>query len=887
MEVDGAAARPTASEATAPAPSVNRSQLPGGATPLTGRTGGPHSFSRGTFGGRTPPSHRHPLRADLGGAARRPLVAMPPAISGDVAPMDDPDAALGDNTFIWGTTVSVAAISTAARRFFNTYCEEGSDRPKYVALVAQACANRDFCVNLDTHDLRAADPELYAKLVAYPREVMPLLDEVAREVAVAAAAAEDIDPEQPPYIMVRAFNLAQVRTIRDLDPAHIDTLVSVQGMVTRSSSIIPDLRTAHFRCEKCAAVHEVLNDSGRVSEPEKCDGCGSKWTCALVHNACSFTNKQLVKMQEKPNDIPEGETPHSVNLYVYEGNVDVCRPGDRVTITGTYRAAPIRTNPRQRSLHAVFRTYIDVMHIQRDEQGRLFTVAAAKVAAQEAAATQAAEAAQVGSQPRPAVSGGTTAPPPTSGGARPAGSTHNTGEDEFFAPEGAGTQYAALGTELHEDVLSREAEIRALAADPQLEARLIASFAPNIWEMEDVKRGLLCQLFGGLGKSFPGGRVRGEINALLVGDPSVSKSQLLAYVHALAPRGIYTSGKGSSAVGLTAYVSKDPETRELVLESGALVLSDRGICCIDEFDKMSDAARSMLHEAMEQQTVSVAKAGLISTLNARASVCACANPIGSRYNPALSVSENINLPPTLLTRFDLIYLVLDKYDEDKDRRLARHLISLYHDGATGAARPHGGAEPIPHDLLRDYIAYARARVQPQLTDAAASKLVSVYQDMRRDGRERKVVVATPRQLESLIRLSEAHARMRLKDTVGAEEVEAATRLWYTAMSGSAAGAHGGIDLENIHTGQSAAQRERTKTLAADLRKLLAQSPAGATTSVAELLAGMAPYGVTREQLVTLLRELSDIVTLDERTGIIRPRRNIVAANAGPAAVEVA
>jgi DNA replication licensing factor MCM4 len=390
---------------------------------------------------------------------------------------------------------------------------------------------------------------------------------------------------------------------------------------------MPDMKEAFFKCAICNHVVAVQIDRGKITEPTKCPRpvCDSSNSMQIVHNRSKFADKQVIKLQETPDEVPDGQTPHSVSLCVYDDLVDVCKAGDRVEVTGLFKANQVRVNPRQRSIKNIFKTFVDVVHIQKVDKRRL-------------------------------------------------------GLDTTTIEEELAEHVAGETREIRRITEDEEARIKEIASRPDVYDILSRSLAPSIYEMEDVKKGLLLQLFGGTNKSFEKGgspKYRGDINVLLCGDPSTSKSQLLRYVHQIAPRGVYTSGKGSSAVGLTAYVTRDPETRQMVLESGALVLSDGGICCIDEFDKMGDATRSVLHEVMEQQTVSIAKAGIITTLNARTSILASANPIGSKYNPNLPVPQNIDLPPTLLSRFDLVYLVLDRIDEQTDRKLARHLVGMY------------------------------------------------------------------------------------------------------------------------------------------------------------------------------------------------------------------
>lgn len=364
--------------------------------------------------------------------------------------------------------------------------------------------------------------------------------------------------------------------IQELIRADTDKLVSVKGLVIRATPVIPDmsmgkslLRTdvfpcqysdssGFFRCLVCQHTVQVDIDRGKINEPDKCprDVCQSKGTMSLIHNRSTFLNKQVIRLQETPDAVPDGQTPHTVSLCVYDELVDLTKPGDRVLVTGIFRSIPVRVNPRQRSIKSLFKTYVDVVHVKRTNVQRM------------------------GYDPSTRQGEGV---------ARGVGIGGEDDADEHLArPEGAQDP-----EEENEAALSASAEMEAklkeLSHNPEIYDILSRSMAPSIYEMDDVKKGILLQLFGGTNKSIARGgggggpRYRGDINILMVGDPGTSKSQILQvsfgrgteylprtdgsqYVHKIAPRGVYTSGKGSSAVGLTAYVTRDPDSKQLVLE---------------------------------------------------------------------------------------------------------------------------------------------------------------------------------------------------------------------------------------------------------------------------------------------------------------------------------
>ncbi|KAL7790846.1 MCM2/3/5 family domain-containing protein [Trichoderma ceciliae] len=372
-----------------------------------------------------------------------------------------------------------------------------------------------------------------------------------------------------------------------------------------------------------------------------------------------------------------------------------------------------------------------------------------------------------------------------------------------------------------------EQEFLELSRRPDLYNIMADCIAPSIYGNRDIKRAILCLLLGGSKKILPDGmRLRGDINVLLLGDPGTAKSQLLKFVEKAAPISIYTSGKGSSAAGLTASVQRDQSTREFYLEGGAMVLADGGVVCIDEFDKMRDEDRVAIHEAMEQQTISIAKAGITTILNARTSVLAAANPIFGRYDDMKTPGENIDFQTTILSRFDMIFIVKDEHSREKDERMAKHVIGIHMDGR--GAEDVAESE-IPVQKMRRYITYCKTRCAPRLSPEAAEKLSSHFVSIRRqvhaaeiEANSRSSIPITVRQLEAIVRITESLAKLTLSPIATEAHVDEAIRLFLCST------------MDAVNQGSNQGSREmndEVSRLEAELKRRL---PIGWSTSLATL-----------------------------------------------------
>ena len=419
----------------------------------------------------------------------------------------------------------------------------------------------------------------------------------------------------------------------------------------------------------------------------------------------------------------------------------------------------------------------------------------------------------------------------------------------------------------HEVKISKEEEekIKELSQDPKVSQRLVSSIAPSIYGYEKIKEALLLQLMGGVRKVRKDKVVsRGDMHILLVGDPGAGKSALLKRIGTVAPKGRYVAGKGVSGAGITASVVRDEFLKGWSLEAGALVLASDGICIIDEMDKMGDDDRDAMHEALEQQTISINKANIQATLIARTTVLAAANPKFGRFDPYEMIAKQIDLPPTLINRFDLIFPIKDLPDETKDKKLAEHILRLHQ-------IPDLAEAEIPTDLLKKYIAYAKQKITPKLTDGALEKIKEFYLKMRKSGGDEEGTKSIPisaRQLEALVRLSESSARMRLSDKVTRKDAQKAVELLeYCLMQVGLDKETGKIDIDRIATGITATQRGHISNVKRIIAEL--EGKIGKTIPIDDIIQESGTAGITEEQVEETIEKL-------KRSGdIFEPRRGFL------------
>ena len=392
-----------------------------------------------------------------------------------------------------------------------------------------------------------------------------------------------------------------------------------------------------------------------------------------------------------------------------------------------------------------------------------------------------------------------------------------------------------------------EEKILELAKDPWIHRKIMNSIAPSIYGYDHIKEAIMYLLFGGVPKTLPDITIRGELNVLLIGDPGTAKSQLLQYVARVAPRGLYTSGRGTTAAGLTAAVIRE-KGGGMSLEAGALVLADKGIACIDEMDKMRPEDRVAIHEAMEQHTVSVAKGGIVATLNARTAILAAANPTLGRYEPHRTIAENISLPVTILSRFDLIFVLRDVPNKETDSKMAEHILEIHRKGLSPIE------PPMSLELLRKYISYAKG-IKPILTQEALRRLNDFYLAMRSASEaEGSPVAITARQLESLVRIAEARARAALRKEVLAEDAEAAIAMMKRSLEevGIDLSSYK-IDIDLIMTGKPKSMRDKLQIILSTMLEM--EKETGMVEKVALLNELEMKYKIPKTDAERLIKQL--------------------------------
>jgi replicative DNA helicase Mcm len=588
---------------------------------------------------------------------------------------------------------TTAALANDLEKFLKAFKDRDGNY-KYFDRINNMMALGAPSLVIDYIDFDTFNPSLAQRITRQPDEMLAAFNEAV--LSILREIHPDYEQEIREKIRVRLGNYTVQKGLREINADLIDKLVSVSGMVVRSSEVKPLAKKVAYRCTSCAELFDSQLKGLILKKPLKCPKCGEREFDMDAENSI-FIDFQMVRLQELPEDLPAGQLPHYVEVTVMGDLVDQCRPGDRIILTGIIRIEQEPMAPQAKT--SLFRLRMEGNNIEY------------------------------------------------LGGRAGSKDTRTVERIAISADD--------------------ERQIRTIAAKPDAYEKLIASFAPHIYGHEVIKEAILLLIVGSVTKKLDDGSTRrGDVNVLLVGDPGTAKSEMLKFAAKIAPRGLYTSGRGSTAAGLTAAVIRD-KSGIMMLEAGAVVLGDQGLVCIDEFDKIKPEDRSALHEVMEQQTCSVAKGGIVATLNARTSILSAANPMYGKYDPYKNITENVNLPVPLLTRFDLIFIVRDTPEKERDSLIASHILEIHRD-AEHAAKP-----AIEIDLFSKYLSYSK-QGEPALTPEAIDIVRNYYMDMRKVESEGMITV-TPRQLEGLVRLATARARLLLKDRVDADD---ATRAIY-------------------------------------------------------------------------------------------------------------